>query len=195
MFNINFSWWLDLNREPLESEVTALPTEPQPLPPKLICLPIDFPSMVRWLYLTMVSHQCLHRLSEAWEQWKYIIKIESILQWLEPNGIFLSFLIELEWLLYSKFSKIKTLKVFFESFLFIQEGSYVAHRHWALPYKSLRTNILPLNIKTLFLKMFSNRILFTNHRKRNLIYFGGDFKHLNVFGIFTYTSHTSYYYI
>ena len=32
MFNINFCRWLDSNHGPLESEVTALPTEPQPLP-------------------------------------------------------------------------------------------------------------------------------------------------------------------
>ena len=32
MFNINFCWWRDSNRGPLESEATALPTEPQPLP-------------------------------------------------------------------------------------------------------------------------------------------------------------------
>ena len=32
MFNIIFCRWLDSNRGPLESAVTALPTEPQPLP-------------------------------------------------------------------------------------------------------------------------------------------------------------------
>ena len=32
MFDINFCQWLDLNSGPLESDVTALPTEPQPLP-------------------------------------------------------------------------------------------------------------------------------------------------------------------
>ena len=32
MFNMNFCQWLDLNRGPVESEATALPTEPQPLP-------------------------------------------------------------------------------------------------------------------------------------------------------------------
>ena len=32
MFNINFCLWLDSNYGPLESEATALPTEPQPLP-------------------------------------------------------------------------------------------------------------------------------------------------------------------
>ena len=31
IFNIKFCWWLDSNRGPLESEATALPTEPQPL--------------------------------------------------------------------------------------------------------------------------------------------------------------------
>ena len=31
IFNINFCRWLDTNRVPLESEATALPTEPQPL--------------------------------------------------------------------------------------------------------------------------------------------------------------------
>ena len=36
MFNINFCQWLDLNRGPLELEANALPTEPQPLPPKMI---------------------------------------------------------------------------------------------------------------------------------------------------------------
>ena len=30
--NVNFCWWLDSNRGPLVMEVTALPTEPQPLP-------------------------------------------------------------------------------------------------------------------------------------------------------------------
>ena len=33
MFNIIFCQWLDSNRGPLELEATALPTEPQPLPP------------------------------------------------------------------------------------------------------------------------------------------------------------------
>ena len=32
MFNIHFCQWLDFNCGPLELEVTALPTEPQPLP-------------------------------------------------------------------------------------------------------------------------------------------------------------------
>ena len=32
MFSVNFCWWLNLNRGPLVAEVTALPTEPQPLP-------------------------------------------------------------------------------------------------------------------------------------------------------------------
>ena len=31
IFNLKFCWWLDSNRGPLESEATALPTEPQPL--------------------------------------------------------------------------------------------------------------------------------------------------------------------
>ena len=30
--NLNFCWWLDSNVGPPESEATALPTEPQPLP-------------------------------------------------------------------------------------------------------------------------------------------------------------------
>ena len=30
MFNINFCWWLDSNRGPLESEATALPTNSLP---------------------------------------------------------------------------------------------------------------------------------------------------------------------
>ena len=37
MLNIMFCWWLNLNREPLELEVTTLPTEPQPLPPSTNC--------------------------------------------------------------------------------------------------------------------------------------------------------------
>ena len=32
-----FCRWLDSNREPLVSEVTTLPTEPQPLPVDLNC--------------------------------------------------------------------------------------------------------------------------------------------------------------
>ena len=36
MFNKIFCRWLDLNHRPLELEATALPTEPQPLPFKLV---------------------------------------------------------------------------------------------------------------------------------------------------------------
>ena len=32
MFNLNFCWWRNSNRRPLELEATTLPTEPQPLP-------------------------------------------------------------------------------------------------------------------------------------------------------------------
>ena len=32
MFNMNFFQWLDSNQGPLESEATALPNEPPPLP-------------------------------------------------------------------------------------------------------------------------------------------------------------------
>ena len=32
MFGIKVCWWLDSNRGPVASEVTAVPTEPQPLP-------------------------------------------------------------------------------------------------------------------------------------------------------------------
>ena len=38
---INFCQWLDSNRRPLVSEVTALPTEPQPLPRCYSCLVVD----------------------------------------------------------------------------------------------------------------------------------------------------------
>ena len=45
MFNINFCRWLDLNRGPLALEATALPTEPQPLPFKIVVNLINWPQL------------------------------------------------------------------------------------------------------------------------------------------------------
>ena len=42
MFHIKACWWLDLNRGPLVSEATALPTEPQPLPISYVWQIISF---------------------------------------------------------------------------------------------------------------------------------------------------------
>ena len=75
MININFCRWLDSNHRPLESEVTALPTVPQPLPN-------------HWLYvlsrMTILTNRCAHfyaktrvgwRLLEIW--WKELANFSS----------------------------------------------------------------------------------------------------------------------
>ena len=64
MVNINVCQWLDSNCGPLELEVTALPTEPQPLPHLFLCVL----GMFFFCHSFFLNYYCLHMSDIAFIQ-------------------------------------------------------------------------------------------------------------------------------
>ena len=81
--NIIFCWWVDSNRGPLESEATALPTDPQPLPPVYLFV-FKFLFDVSFLPIKSVKcfNACLSKTKTcriSWSRWCGSKKVNSSL--------------------------------------------------------------------------------------------------------------------